>query len=553
MTLCAATILIVDDEAPNRKLLEVLLQPEGYKTLSAASGEEALALMAQQAPDLILLDIMMPGMDGYEVATRLKANPATANIPIIMVTALADRSARLAGLHAGAEEFLTKPVDRAELWLRVRNLLRLKEYGDLLRNHSRNLELQVQARTAELQLFRTAMDATADAVFLANCSDTQFVEVNATACTLLGYAREELMTMVPEQPTAPGEVAHLFEAIITGPLDALTETSLRRKDGSEVEVEVQRQTLESSAQSIMVCVVRDITERKQARQDILHLIADLEERVRQRTEQLLVANQELEAFSYSVSHDLRTPLSTINAFSSLLGKEIGASERGKHYLARIRAGAIHMGELIDALLALAQVSRSILRRERVDISAMAETILNQYREREPARIVELDIEPALAAHGDPRLLQQVLDNLLGNAWKFSGQQAHACIAVKRASCTDGQEEFAIRDNGIGFDMAYAAKLFVPFEQLHSQSEFSGHGIGLATVYRIVTRHGGTIRAESAPGQGATFYFTLEKQPKEDGSSTPTMMSGLPPVESVKDMAPAELEPTHPDWKTLPSV
>ncbi|MDB5884313.1 MAG: hypothetical protein JWR74_484, partial [Polaromonas sp.] len=167
-----ATILIVDDEVQNLKLLEVLLYPEGYVTLSAASGEEALAVIAQQAPDLILLDVMMPGMDGYEVATRLKANPATANIPIIMITALADRSARLTGLHAGAEEFLTKPVDRAELWLRVRNLLRLKEYGDLLRNHSRTLELQVQARTAELQLFRTAMDATADAVFLANCSDT---------------------------------------------------------------------------------------------------------------------------------------------------------------------------------------------------------------------------------------------------------------------------------------------------------------------------------------------------------------------------------------------
>ena len=146
-----ATILIVDDESQNRKLLEALLRPEGYLTICAANGEEALASVAQQAPDLILLDIMMPYMDGYQVASILKANPATCNIPIIMVTAQIDRGARLAALHSGAEEFLTKPVDRAELWLRVRNLLRLKAYGDFLQNHSSSLEQEVQARTADLQ------------------------------------------------------------------------------------------------------------------------------------------------------------------------------------------------------------------------------------------------------------------------------------------------------------------------------------------------------------------------------------------------------------------
>ncbi|MDB5867777.1 MAG: domain S-box protein [Polaromonas sp.] len=522
MTLSAATILIVDDESQNRKLLEVLLQPEGYATRSAASGKEALALVAQSAPDLILLDIMMPEMDGYQVAALLKADPTTANIPIIMVTALADRSARLAGLHAGAEEFLTKPVDRAELWLRVRNLLRLKEYGDLLRNHSRNLELQVQARTAELQLFRTAMDATADAVFLTNCSAMRFVEVNATACILLGYTREELLGMSLAQPAVLGELALVFDTIIEGTANALTETCLRRKDGSEVQVEVHRQTLQSNGQWSMVGVVRDITERKQAQQEILRLNAGLEERVRQRTEQLLAANQELEAFSYSVSHDLRTPLSTINGFSALLNKDIsahGGSERSKHYLTRIRAGVVQMGELIDALLSLAQVSRTILRREQVDVSGMAQTILNRYCERDPARIVELSIEPALAAHGDPRLVRQVLENLLGNAWKFSGQQAQSLITLKRANGPDGQEEYAVRDNGIGFDMAYSAKLFGAFEQLHSRPEFSGHGIGLATVHRIITRHGGSIRAESVPGQGATFYFTLGKQQENESELT----------------------------------
>ena len=154
-----ASILIVDDEPKNRKLLETLLRAEGYVTTSATNGEEALAEVANAPPDLILLDIMMPGMDGYQVAKILKGKSASAHIPIIMVTALADRNARLAGLNAGAEEFLTKPVDRTELWLRVRNLLRLKAYGDFLRNHGEILARAVQARTAELETFRTAMDA----------------------------------------------------------------------------------------------------------------------------------------------------------------------------------------------------------------------------------------------------------------------------------------------------------------------------------------------------------------------------------------------------------
>src|SRR6188768_4044993 len=214
----APRILIVDDEAPNRKLLELLLRPEGYVTVSVDNGEAALAAVAANPPDLILLDVMMPGMDGYQVASRLKASPDTSNIPIIMVTAQVDRLARLAGLDAGAEEFLNKPVDRAELWLRVRNLLRLKAFGDFLRDQSAILEEQVQARTADLQRFRSAMDVTADAILLMNRTTMRFVEVNATACSMLGYAREEFLQL---SPTALGigsadELEKLYDSIIAG-------------------------------------------------------------------------------------------------------------------------------------------------------------------------------------------------------------------------------------------------------------------------------------------------------------------------------------------------
>ncbi|OHC33124.1 MAG: hypothetical protein A2Y50_08050 [Pseudomonadales bacterium RIFCSPLOWO2_12_59_9] len=274
MSSSLASILIVDDDARERKLLETLLHAEDYSTLSVASGEDALSAIAQWAPDLILLDIMMPGMDGYQVANRLKANPATAHIPIIMLTAKIDHSARLEGLQSGAEEFLTKPVGRVELSLRVRNLLRLKEYGDFLKNHSERLEQQVQARTVDLQRFRTAMDATADGVMLVNRSSMRFIEFNATACQMLGYTREQLFQLDPVTLSMepPEHLQGMYDALIVGHgSNQLTETQIRHANGSPVEVEVHRQAHRFGADWIIVSVLRDISERKQAQQSLQHL------------------------------------------------------------------------------------------------------------------------------------------------------------------------------------------------------------------------------------------------------------------------------------------
>ncbi|HYW55581.1 MAG TPA: GAF domain-containing protein [Polaromonas sp.] len=261
--------------------------------------------------------------------------------------------------------------------------------------------------------------------------------------------------------------------------------------------------------------LRSRAERKQAQGEVLRLNAELEDRVRQRTAQLEEANRELEAFSYSVSHDLRTPLSAIDGFSGLLDKDFGdgvASARGRHYLNRIRAGVAQMGELIDALLSLAQVSRTSLQWGSVDLSAMAQTVLQGYAEREPHRKAELAIAPGMVVEGDRRLLLQVLDNLLGNAWKFSEQGAHTHIAFEQQRHPGGETVYAIRDQGAGFDMAYSQKLFGAFQRLHTVAEFPGTGIGLATVHRIITRHGGKVWAESEPTRGSTFYFTLGNRP-----------------------------------------
>ncbi|MDN3224165.1 EAL domain-containing response regulator [Pseudomonas nunensis] len=270
----AATLLIVDDEPHVCKLLQILLQNQGYQTLTAGSGEEALLMVAQQPPDLILLDIMMPGMDGFEVARRLKTDKATSNIPIIMLSALGEHSARISGLEAGAEDFLSKPVESAELWLRVRNLLRLKAFGDYLKSHSLMLEEQLQQRTIDLERFRSAMDASGDAIFLINRSTMRLIEFNRRACQVLGYTTEELLskTAADLSDDSTEELEDLYDQIIAGrgPIEA-TETQIRCKDGSFLPVEIHRQAFKTGDDWIIVGIARDITQRKENDQRMLKM------------------------------------------------------------------------------------------------------------------------------------------------------------------------------------------------------------------------------------------------------------------------------------------
>ncbi|MEK6770528.1 MAG: ATP-binding protein, partial [Pseudomonadota bacterium] len=249
--------------------------------------------------------------------------------------------------------------------------------------------------------------------------------------------------------------------------------------------------------------------RRRAKDD-RRMKAELERQVAERTTELNAANKELEAFSYSVSHDLRAPLRTIDGFSQAVLEDYAGrlDDQGRDYLNRVRTATQHMGQLIDDLIKLARVARAEIKREAVDLSALAGEVLAELQKREPGRRVECHIEPGLAAEGDARLLRVVLDNLLGNAWKFTGRQPRARIEFGALRDADGAPGFFVRDNGAGFDMTYADKLFGAFQRLHTLSEFPGTGVGLATVQRIVHRHGGRVRAEGALGKGATFYFTL---------------------------------------------
>jgi signal transduction histidine kinase len=249
--------------------------------------------------------------------------------------------------------------------------------------------------------------------------------------------------------------------------------------------------------------------RARAEGELRALNAELEDRVRQRTGQLEATNRELEAFSYSVSHDLRSPLRSIDGFSAALLEDYDPvlDERGRDYLGRVRRAAQTMGRLIDDLLELARITRREMVRDSVDLSTLAENVIAELREHDPERRVIVTIQPQLSVVGDEGLLRAALSNLLGNAWKFTSKTADAVIEFG-AVHANGNRSFYVRDNGAGFDMNYASKLFGPFQRLHNSSDFEGTGIGLATVQRVVNRHGGQIWAEGSVGHGATFFFTL---------------------------------------------
>jgi PAS domain S-box-containing protein len=258
-----------------------------------------------------------------------------------------------------------------------------------------------------------------------------------------------------------------------------------------------------------VTVFVDITERKKAEEKIQQLNQELEQRVKDRTTKLEAANQELDAFAYSVSHDLRAPLRSMEGFSEALktGYPEKLDEQGQHYLTRIQEASLEMGQLIEALLSLSRVNRDELKSEQIDLSQTTREIADEMKKQNPNRKVEIEISTNMVAKGDAHLLKIAVENLVNNAFKFTNirDQAHIAIGMKKEA---DEKIYFVRDDGVGFDMAYASKLFVPFQRLHEKEKFPGSGIGLATVKRIITRHGGRIWAEAGVDQGATFYFTL---------------------------------------------
>ena len=379
-------ILLVDDQPANLIALDAMLSGLGQNLVKAESGREALKWLLTHDFAVILLDVKMPEMDGFETAALIRQRDKSRHTPILFLTA-ADNSQTHAvrGYAVGAVDYLIKPVVPEFVRSKVAVFVELAKKSELLR---RQTQLLAESEQAALDLAETRAE----------------------------------------------------------------------------------------------------------------LVRELEHK-----------NRELESFSYAVSHDLRAPLRRIDSFSRAVLESQGdkLDEAGRRYLERVREASQHMSELIDDVLYLSRVTTADLREQDVNLSAIAALILNRLQESEPTRKVETKIRPAVLVTGDGQLLRIALENLLENAWKFTSKQNDARIefGVTQAA---GEPTYFVRDNGAGFDMTYTDRLFGPFQRLHRQGEFPGSGIGLATVQRIIHRHGGRVWAEGLVGQGATFQFTLAR-------------------------------------------
>ncbi len=378
----------------------------------------------------------------------------------------------------------------------------------------RRVEDELRASEAKARFWAEVVEHAAEAMAM-GYPDGRLGDCNQAWCDLTGYTREELgstdwtTVLTPPEWIEP-ESAALAELERTG-RPVRYEKEIIRKDGGRVPVDMLvHVTRDEQGHALhFTSFVTDISERKRAEATIRALNTDLECRVEERTRDLTIANRRLQEFVYSVSHDLRTPLRALDGFSLDVLERCGDAldEQGIDDLRRVRAAAQRLGRLIDGLLSLATVGHRVPRLEETDLSAVAREVVAELRQAEPERIAEVVIEAGLAAGTDAVLAEIVLGNLLQNVWKFTSHEPVAHIAVGTV-VRDGRRAFYVRDNGVGFDPAYARKLFTPFESLHSADEFSGTGVGLATVSRTLESLGGTCWAEGATGEGATFYFVL---------------------------------------------
>jgi PAS domain S-box-containing protein len=374
-----------------------------------------------------------------------------------------------------------------------------------------NLPAHEPAARLNETTYRELLDLAPDGIVVIDASG-QMLLANVQAHRLFGYPAGTLVgqsvdVLLPEamRGAHAGHRAGYMASPRPRPMGAGLDLIGLRRDGSEFAVEISLSPIQTGTSPLVMAAIRDISDRKRAETQI----KGLNENLARRLAELDAANRELEAFSYSVSHDLRAPLRALDGFSQALVEDFGDSlaPEAHDHLRRIRAAAVRMGRLIDDLLALAGVTRREMHRETVDLTALARTVAEQLRRAESERGVDFVIAEGLRASGDSHLLQVVLQNLLGNAWKFTGQQGYARIEFG-ATTEGGECVYHVRDNGVGFDMAYADKLFGAFQRLHAAQDFAGTGIGLATVQRVILRHGGRVWAYAEPGKGATFHFTL---------------------------------------------
>lgn len=569
-------ILIVDDNADTLALLGRILNESGYRVRPASNGRHALKSVAARLPDLILLDVKMPEMDGYEICRRLKSKEKSRNIPVIFISAHGETAKKVEGFKAGGVDYIAKPFEREDVLARVGTHLRLRELTE-------NLEQEVNQRTSELvvanqqlrqqmaerqrveavlsweaQVNQVAVELSRRLLSPASIDDISYLilkhakHLTNSAFGFVGYIdpvtnylvcptftrdiweecqvadkdivfktftglwgwvlqnRKPLLTNTPaddprSSATPPGHVPiHRFlsaPALIGETLVGQVSIANADSDYTNRELEV----IERFANLYAIAV-----QRQRAEDELARHRSHLEELVQERTAALEASNKELEGFTYSVSHDLRAPLRHIDGFMALLQKEVETNldEQSRHYIDAISDAARKMGLLIDDLLSFSRMGRHTTSIKQVALEDLVHDVIQDAELDTAGRTIVWRIDDLPMVEGDAAMLRMVLVNLISNALKFTRTREQAKIEIGSLSGRDSETVIFVRDNGVGFDMAYADKLFGIFQRLHRSDEFEGTGIGLANVRRIIARHGGRTWAIGEMGQGATFYFSL---------------------------------------------
>ncbi|MGI5242548.1 response regulator [Dactylosporangium sp. CA-139066] len=506
-------ILVIDDSRTFRELLRQTLTGAGYEVTAAASGEEGLRVAAARPPDALIVDGVLPGIDGATVIRRVRLDAALRNVPCLLLTASDDYTTELQILDAGADAFVRKQEDLAVVLAKLAAVLRKSATALPLPDAGGARPAQVLLVDADSDYLETMTGLLHEdgyEAILARCADDALalLAVQPADCTVIDLHLPEIdgrdlcdrIRAVPGLRDMPVIIVGRDDALLTC-LAAGADDYVRRADGpgtlrAHVRAHLRRQTLHEQNRRIRDELVR--REMEAAEERAARRFAEARAEL---VEELEWRNRELEAFSGSVSHDLRSPLQTILSYSELLAEE-ATGETAKH-LRRIYGAAGRMNALIDALLQLARANRGQIQRADVDLTALAEDVVEELRQRDPSRDVQVTIAPGMTAACDGDLIRAVFANVVGNAWKFTTRTPSPSIDIGHR---DGV--FHVRDNGAGFPSDRADQLFRPFGRLHDATEFPGTGIGLTTVQRIIDRHGGRVWAESSPGHGATFFFTV---------------------------------------------
>jgi two-component system, sensor histidine kinase and response regulator len=497
-----ARVLIVDDEPHNRQLLEVMLAPAGYLLQTAASGEEALAIVAQHPPDLILLDVMMPGMDGHEVTAAIKGNPATRNVPIIIVTALDEHQVRMRGLDAGAEDFLTKPVDRAELSARVRNLVRLKAYGDYFDAYSRVLERRERMLT-------TTLSAISDFAYVFD-RQGRFVYVNQPLLDLWGITLEDAEGRNFFDLQYPGDLAALLQRQIQEVFETATrrtgETSYTSPAGHQADYEYIFSPVFDAKGGVesVVGITRDITNRKRA--------AEALETAKNAAES---ANRAKGEFLANMSHEIRTPMNGVIGMTNLvLDTELSLEQREN--LTIVKSSADALLTVINDILDFSRIEAGRLELDPIDfdlrdaVGDTANALAWKAHQKGLELIVDVGEAVPSMVRGDAGRLRQILINLIGNAIKFTPQgEVVLRVGIEAAPAPDVVLHFAVSDTGIGIPADRQGRVFEAFTQADGSTTraYGGTGLGLTIAAKLVDLMGGRVWVESEAGRGSTFHFT----------------------------------------------